>query len=163
MLDLDGIVKQFINQPILCQRPPLALAGPVSCFAKVNAKPVVPSFHVNPSRCITLVDLMVGTELCLQTNTAIDKRNCSCRISGRVINGHPLSEQKGEHLGTRQSTQHGHDQRIWTGALTRGERRPAESIEGPQRGAEEELRGGLPKSSVLTSLSATDVSAGRSG
>ena len=54
----------LINSLLLCQRPPLALAGPVSCFAKVNAKPVVPSFHVNPSRCITQVDLMVGTGLC---------------------------------------------------------------------------------------------------
>ena len=62
-----------------------------------------------------------------------------------------------------QSMGQGHDQHIWVGALTGGERGPAASSEGPQRGAGEELRGGLPKSSVLTSLLATDVSAGRSG
>ena len=50
--------------------------------------------HVNPSWCITLADLLVGTEQCLRTNKAIDKRNCSCRISGEVINGHPLAKQE---------------------------------------------------------------------
>ena len=52
------------------------------------------TFHVNPSWCITLADLLVGTEQCLRTNKAIDKRNCSWRISGRVINGHPLAKQR---------------------------------------------------------------------
>ena len=83
--------------------------GSSQLLRESDTKLVVSPFHVNPSQCITLADLLVRTEQCLQTNTAIDKRNCSCRISGRVINGRPLSQQKGEHLGTCQSMQHGHD------------------------------------------------------
>ena len=49
------------------------------------------------------------------------------------------------------------------GVLTGGEREPAEMKEGPQGGQKEKPRGGLPKSSVLTSLLATDVSAEHSG
>ena len=93
--------------------------------------------HVNPSWCTILADLLVGTEQCLQTNKAIDKRNCSCGISGEVINGHPLAKQEVGTWWQRQSTRQSHDQRIWVGALTGGERAPAEAKEGlQQRGAE---------------------------
>ena len=124
---------------------------------------IVSPFHVNPSWCITLADLLVRTEQCLRTNEAIDKRNCSWRICGRVINGHPLAKQRVNTWRQRQSTWHVHDQQIWVGALTGGERAPAEPKEGPQRGAEEEAQRLASQSSVLTSLSATDVSEGRSG
>ena len=75
----------------------------------------------------------------------------------------PLANRRVNTWRQHQSMGQGHDQHIWVGALTGGERGPTESSKVPQRGAGEELRGGLPKSSVLTSLPATDVSAGRSG
>ena len=45
--------------------------GSSQLLCESNAKPVVPSFHVKPSRCITLVDLMVGTGLLLERELKI--------------------------------------------------------------------------------------------
>ena len=56
----------------------------------------------------------------------------------------PLANRRVNTWRQHQSMGQGHDQHIWVGALTGGERGPAESSEGPQRGAGEELRGGLP-------------------
>ena len=89
-LESAGIFVIYFIFIVVLTAAIIALAGPVSCLAKVYTKLVVSPFHVNPSWCITLADLLVRTEQCLRTNKAIDKRNCSWRISGRVINGHPL-------------------------------------------------------------------------
>ena len=75
----------------------------------------------------------------------------------------PLANRRVNTWRQHQSMGQGHDQHIWVGALTGGERGPAESSKGPQRGAGGGAQRWAPKSSVLTSLSATDVSAGRSG
>ena len=50
--------------------------------------------------CITLVDLLVGTEPCLRTNKAIDKKICSCGgLVERmyVVNGHHMVKQGWAH------------------------------------------------------------------
>ena len=112
----------------------IALAGPVSCFVK-DTQNSNTTHHVNPSWCKTLVDLLVRTEPCLRTNKAIDKKTLQLRrISERryIVNGHPMVKQG---LGTwwqRQSTRHGHDQSVWAGPLTGGERAPAG--DGPAKG-----------------------------
>ena len=49
--------------------------------------------------CITLVDLLVGTEPCLRTNKAIDKKICSCGglVERRYdVNGHPRCGSSGQ-------------------------------------------------------------------
>ena len=56
--------------------------------------------HVNPSWCITLVELLVGTEPCLRKNKAIYKKICSCvgLVERRyIVNGHPMVKQGWAH------------------------------------------------------------------
>ena len=64
----DKISKRFpesLKDIVVTATVLLALAGPVSCLAKVHMKLIVSPFHVNPSRCTTLANLVVRTEQCL--------------------------------------------------------------------------------------------------
>ena len=89
--------------------------------------------------------LLVRTEQCLQTNMAIDKRNCSWRISRRVINGHPLSQQKGEHLGLGDTSEHAAWTMTWSVNLSGGVDRRRERARREQWGPAEGGRGGAQR------------------